>query len=159
MKEIKLTQGQIALVDDEDFERLNQFKWFANKNGRTYYARRTPNINGKKISILMHQLIINSSEIDHLNGNGVDNQRSNLRSCTHKENSRNKRKNKNAYSIYKGVSFMKSNKKWGSRIKCDYKSIHLGFFILEIDAAKAYNNKAIELFGKFANLNIIPNEN
>jgi len=159
MKEIKLTQGQIALVDDEDFEYLNSFKWFSAKNGNYIYARRNIRKNGKRTKIFMHQVIMNGKNIDHANRNGCDNQRLNLRFSTKSENSMNCKKQNNTSSKFKGVCFKNSLNKWRSYITINGNQKYLGHFILEIDAAKAYNNKAIELFGEFANLNIIPNEN
>lgn len=153
MKEIQLTQGQIALVDDEDFENLNQFRWCAVKIGRTFYAVRNVRIDGKKRGVRMHCQILGGKLIDHKDHNGLNNQKSNLRFCTASQNCMNKRKRKNCVSIYKGVCFHKQHKRWLAHIKKDGKDNHLGYFVTEIDAAKAYNIKAVELFGEFANLN------
>jgi hypothetical protein len=92
MKEIKLTQGQVALVDDEDFEKINQFKWFAAKKGKTFYATRNITVNGKRKSALMHWYIMDGKSIDHIDRNGCNNCRNNLRFCTHQENQMNNRK-------------------------------------------------------------------
>lgn len=159
MKEIKLTQGQVALVDDEDFEYLNQFKWFAAKNGNYTYARRNIRVNGKRTKIFMHQVIMNGKNIDHANRNGCDNRRFNLRFSNKSENSMNCKKQDNKSSIFKGVCLDKKSLKWRSNIKINGKQKYLGNFNFEKDAALAYNKKAIEFFGEFANLNIIPNEN
>jgi hypothetical protein len=156
MKEIKLTQNQVALVDDEDFERLNQFKWCANKIGNTFYAISSINIDGIKKNVYMHRYIISGKHIDHIDGNGINNQKINLRICTHKENMMNQYKRSNLSSIFKGVSFYKPTKKWRCQININGKNTYLGCFISEIEAAKAYNKKAIENYGKFANLNVIP---
>lgn len=153
MKEIQLTQGKIALVDDSNFDGLNQFKWYAAKLGRTFYAVRSVRVDGKQKSVRMHCEILGGSLIDHIDHDGLNNQKSNLRFCTASENCMNKRKRENCVSIYKGICFHKQHKKWLAHIKINRKDNHLGYFSSEIEAAKAYNAKAIELFGEFANLN------
>lgn len=155
MKEIQLTQGQVALVDDEDFESLNQFKWCAHKHGNTFYAVRSIYANGKQ-SIYMHGAIMGGKGVDHIDGCGLNNQKSNLRLCTQSQNNMNRNKQGNTSSVYKGVYFSKRDKKWMARIKINRKFIYLGLYNTEVEAAKAYNTKAIELFCEFANLNIIP---
>lgn len=153
MKEIELTQGKVALVDDDDFERLNQIRWYANKHANTFYAVGYIKVNKKAISVLMHWLVMGGKGIDHIDHNGLNNQKSNLRFCTVSENGMNQQKQKNRSSIYKGVYFNKLSKKWGAYININRKNIYLGSFTDEIQAAKAYNQKAIELFREFANLN------
>lgn len=149
MKHINLTQDKYTIVDDEDYEYLNQWKWCINSNG---YAIRSE----KGKHILMHKVIINDkSNVDHINGDRLDNRRNNLRLATHKENMRNKNKINNTSSKYKGVTYNKRAKKWKSQITIDKNCIYLGLFENEVDAAKAYNIKAIELFGDFAKLNCI----
>lgn len=157
MKTIQLTQGQVALIDDEDFETLNQFKWCAHKDPNTFYAERVQTKPIRK-TIKMHRLIMSvpiGFEIDHKDGNGLNNQRNNLRICTRSENQMNRRKKENSSSIYKGVSFHKREGKWRAVIMINGKYIGLGDFDSEVEAAKAYNTKAIELFCEFANLNNI----
>jgi len=156
MKEINLTQGLVALVDDEDFETLNQFRWYANKHGNTFYAGRNLRVNGKGKQVYMHQIILNGKCIDHRDMNGLNNQRSNLRFCTRSQNMMNRPKWGNTSSIYKGVSFHRGTKKWRTTIQINGKIIHVGLFDTEVESARAYNKKAIELFCEFANLNIIP---
>jgi hypothetical protein len=101
----------------------------------------------------MHWEMMNGKYIDHLDGNGLNNQRSNLRFATKSENGMNRQKQENTTSIYKGVSWHKHNRKWVAYITINGKRSHLGYFISEVDAAKVYNQKAIELFCEFANLN------
>ena len=143
MKEIELTQGQVALVDDEDYERLSQWKlWCALKRGRTFYAGRSgTRKNGKRYVIHMHREILRlqpgDGEVDHINHNGLDNRRSNLRVVSHKINSRNRRKHKCNTSGYNGVVWEKKSKKWRARIDMDRKNIHLGLFNNIDDAVKA----------------------
>jgi hypothetical protein len=157
MKLIPLSQGMFTQVDDDIFDYLNQWKWCVLKGKNNYYAQRTIRINGKRKSLLLHRAIMNISsifEIDHIDGNGLNNQRVNLRACNHKQNSRNRHKHKGV-SIYKGVSFIKNRNAYSSEMYFNNKHIYLGYFKIEEDAAKAYDVKARELFGEFANLNFI----
>lgn len=158
MKIIKLTQGKEALIDDDDYERVNKFKWQFHKKG---YATHGYKIKGKCKKIRMHRFILQApknKQVDHINGNTLDNRKQNLRLCSHRENSRNTAKTKNkTLSRYKGVS--KTHRKyWRSYIVLNDKQIHLGYFKTEAEAAKAYNKKASDLFGSFARLNIIEDE-
>lgn len=131
MKEIKLSQicknngKYVALVDDEDYEALNSFRWCAYKHGNTFYAARSIMSNGKKSTIRMHQMILRGTGIDHIDGNGLNNQKSNLRFCTKSENAMNMRKHKNTTSIYKGVYFNKHAKKWQADITINGKIIYM----------------------------------
>lgn len=152
MKKILLTQGKIALVDDEDHAFLKQWKWNANKIRHNYYAVR---IAGKN-SIYMHRAILKAAagvEIDHINGNGLDNRKKNLRKTTRKQNGRNLRPRTNGTSKFKGVCRDKSRRKWASHIKVNGKSVFLGRFMKEKDAALAYNAAALKNFGKYARIN------
>lgn len=151
MKKIKLTQGQFALVDDEDYEKVNQFKWCAHWNVNHFYAK-----NNKKGR--MHRYIMNTPVgmfTDHKNHNTLDNQKSNLRICTYQQNQANRKKQKGISSKYKGVCWDKQVRKWLVGIRFNQKRINLGRFKSEIKAAIAYNKKAKELFGAFALLNKI----
>ena len=146
MKEIKLTQGKFALVDDEDFDELNKFKWYAQGGANSFYARRDISNNGKRYRILMHRKILGLTNpnihCDHVNNNGLDNQKSNLRGCTVSENLRNSKPFINSTSKYKGVSFYKRDNKWRAQIMIDGKETHLGYFKDEIEAAKVYDKAA-----------------
>lgn len=163
MKEILLSKHgknkgkYVALVNDEDFELLNSFKWWANKHRDTYYAARKVYVGRSQTTIYMQWDVLNGKSIDHVDGNGLNNQRYNLRFCTKSQNQMNNRKQirkqNNASSIYKGASFHKQTGKWIARIKINGNSIYIGLFPSEIEAAKAYDKKAIELFGEFAHLN------
>lgn len=161
MKEIQLSRfgknkGKfIALVDDEDFESINQYKWFVMKSRTTIYAARNVRVGGKRTNLRMHWEIMGGKGVDHKDHNGLNNQKSNLRFCTASENLMNRRKWKNTSSIYKGVCFNKLARKWQANIQTNGKLIHIGLFVSEVDAARAYNEKAIEFFGEFANLNNI----
>jgi hypothetical protein len=144
MKEIELTQGKITLVDDEDYEYLNQWKWSTKKHRLTYYATRSEYIGkeggvSKKRNFLMHRIILNANEgdiIDHINGDGWDNRKENLRFVTNRENCQNKHARKT--SAYVGVSWRKREKKWESHVRDKDETIHLGYFKSESDAAAAY---------------------
>ena len=153
MKEVLLTRGMIALVDDEDFEYINQWKWKAQKGRNTYYATRNVNKKGKYKTISMHRLVLSiedKREIDHKDRDGLNNQKLNLRVCSNHENQGNKVGW--GRSKYKGVSFI--NRGYiQAQIRINNKSVYLGLFHNEEDAARAYDRKAIEVFGEFANLN------
>ena len=148
MKLIETTQGKIAKVSDQDFEQLSQKKWHFNKQGVAFRK------NGK--SIYMHRFIMQPPkfmEVDHINGDILDNTRENLRICTHADNLRNRRVNKNTRSGFKGVR--PNGSKWQGYIMFNGKFIALGQFDTKEDAAKAYNNVAKIYFGEFARLNEI----
>ena len=156
MKRIPLTQGKFALVDDEDYKWLNQYKWHALKDKHTFYAVRGICLNGKMKRIFMHREItqaLPNEETDHRNHNGLHNWRDNLRTCTRSENARNRKPSKSCSSRYKGVRWYKRNHNWNAQIGKNGKQYHIGYFTSEIEAAKAYDAKAKELFGEFAYLN------
>lgn len=157
MKEIKLSQGLVALVDDDDYEWLNSFKWCVRKGGNNFYAKTGIRGHGIRAKQDMHKLIMGNNPlkpmIDHKDGNGLNNQRDNLRFCTAQENQMNARPQLNCYSLYKGVSWDKKRKKWVAYIRINRKMINLGGFNLEEDAAKAYDVAAIKHCPEFAKLN------
>jgi hypothetical protein len=159
MKEIKLTRGIVVIVDDEDYEFLNKWKWYAARAGNSVYAQRGVCINERINIIKMHRVIMSSPvdlEIDHIDGNGLNNQRSNLRTCTRSQNMMNQKPRLNCSSKYKGVTWNKRDNRYQARIIINYKNISLGYFKSEKDAAITYNSKALELYGEFAWLNEIP---
>ncbi len=157
MKEIKLTQGKVALVDDADFEWLNQWKWYARKGVNTFYALRNSTDDKVRITVLMHRVITGTTDAkipcDHGDMNGLNNQRYNIRVCTHGQNQKNRTSYAGSSSKYKGVSFHKPTRKWIAQISNNCKLLYLGLFDNEIDAAKAYNEAAIIYHGEFARLN------
>lgn len=166
MKKIELSgaagKGVFVLVDDEDYEKVKQFKWNAQiKKSKSIYATAAININGKWINIRMHRFIlgVDASEkrqTDHINNNTLDNRKSNLRLCTSKQNDFNRLPKVNKkYSPYKGVCFHKGRKKFTAYIMFDDKQIHLGGYKTDREAALAYDKKAMELFGEYAYLNIL----
>jgi len=157
MKEIKLNRGFSAKVDDEDYDFLNQWKWYAFTNKYTFYAVRQPSRKeGPRKLIFMHRIIINTPEnleVDHIDHNGLNNQKINLRNCTRGQNQKNRINKKVFSSPYKGVFY--DRKYIRSVIYLKHKAIHLGTFKTEESAALAYNKAAIQYHKKFANLNII----
>ena len=153
MKEIQLTQGKVALVDDDDFEWLSQWKWHTDKNG---YAKRTDRSSAKRRTINMHREIMGftSSDgkiTDHINGIKTDNRKINLREATNSQNVCNQKNRSDNKSGFKGVCFDKKSKKWRSYIYLNGKQKNLGFYNSEFDAANEYKKAAIKHFGEFAN--------
>lgn len=160
MKKIKLTQGKYALVDDEDFKKLNKFKWWAlKKSGGRFYAIRTEQRNGVIKHITMHRAILKMTNskihVDHKDLNGLNNQRNNIRPATVGQNIANTPSLKGSSSKYKGVVWRPEYKYWQVQIMKDGQYYHIGCFKDEKEAALAYNKKAIELHGEFAFLNVI----
>jgi hypothetical protein len=155
MEEIPLTQGKVALVDDEDYAWLNQWKWYAKRCKNLFYATRTIHPKGgKHYNLLMHRVVLetpNGVDVDHVDHNGLNNQKFNLRHCTRAENSRNASKAKNRTSPFKGVYL--GNGLIRASIRVDLKLINIGCFNTHEEAARAYDKKAIEYFGEFAQLN------
>jgi len=160
MKRIKLTQGKYAMVDDCDFEELSKHKWYAEKSGNTFYAARgvTVDVNQQKI-IKMHRVILGLSSpdvlCDHIDGNGLNNTRANIRSCTRNQNQMNKRLSAKNTTGFKGVCLNKKTGKFYAQIKVGRKNKYLGYFDCPLKAAKAYNCAAKKLHGEFASPNII----
>ena len=139
MKEIPLTQGQVALVDDDDFEWLMQWKWHAVKWGNVFYAIRMLPSGSKRERISMHQALIGKKKnrvCDHINGIGTDNRRENLRHVTPRQNAQNK--HVVSSSRFPGVAWHKATNKWESRVKINGKLLHLGLFTDEEKAFQAY---------------------
>jgi len=160
-RKIPLTQGKFALVDPEDYQELSKYKWFAIRSPRGFYAARSVGSNRRKTgqqTIRMHQVILKPPEgkfIDHINHNGLDNRRSNLRICTLQQNIWNMRKQRgNCASQYKGVTWRKDIGKWQARITCNGELLSIGLFDDEKAAAAAYDKKAKELFREYAAPNL-----
>lgn len=156
-RRIRLTQGKFAIVDSEDYARLIRYKWCAVKCYNTFYAVRKNRGKNARGNIRMHRVIIGVDKgysVDHINHNGIDNRRSNLRAATHAENLRNTlRRCSNESSRYRGVCWNKTNKKWRSNITVNFEQKHLGYFSDEISAAKAYDAAAKKYHCEFAVLN------
>lgn len=160
-KLIPLTNGEFTLVDDEDYEELAKYKWGVLKVHQSSHATRTTKT--KNESRFMHRIIFKAKTgepfIDHIDGNGLNNQKSNLRWASRSENMQNSKKTLGKrHSKYKGVSFHKGSKKWCANIRKETKKIYLGLFETEIAAAQCYNKVAKEIFGAFAKINLIEGE-
>lgn len=160
MKEIKLSGGGLALVDDEDYERVNQFKWHTAKRKHTTYAIRGFRVNGKKSSTSMHRDVVKAKKgevVDHKDHNGLNNQKENLRPGNQSQNLMNTESrvlSKPKTSEFKGVSWKKSRGKWRAALGIPVKKkIDLGLFNSEIEAAMAYDVAAFKHYGEFAYLN------
>jgi len=141
MREIPLSQGKVALVDDEDYEYLSQFRWYANNIAGLSYARRI-----SKGCAFMHRMIIEVPKgfvTDHIDGNGLNNQRKNLRIVTVRGNGQNRHQLKS--SKYPGVSWHKKTKKWMASIQINYKRIFLGVHPIEEEAYQAYKKECEKL--------------
>jgi len=162
MKRIPLTKGREALVDDQDYEYLMQWKWCATKGGKrdsNYYACRK---GGGPLRRMHHEVAERMGlhanlfqEVDHWNGRSLDNRRQNLRLATRPQNSRNRGRNRNNKSGYKGVCWHEAAQKWKAAITVNYRCIYLGVFSSKIEAARAYNEAALTHFGAFAVLNSV----
>lgn len=153
---ILLTKSRFAKVDPEDYIWLSQFRWYCNKRPHTSYAIRNAGEGKECRKILMHREIMDTPKhlvCDHINRNGLDNRKQNLRNCTKQENGMNRPSQKNGTSRYKGVCWHRRMKKWVACIKGKGRKSHLGYFVSETSAAKAYDNAARKYHGEFANLN------
>ncbi len=158
MRKIELTQGKIAIVDDRDFPMVINYKWYAFQSKQDWYAQTHIKKNNKRTSLQMHRLItgvLSGIEIDHIDHNGLNNRRSNLRFATNQQNSFNRKSHIGSSSKYKGVSWNNLQRKWVVQIAINGKGRHIGYFANEKDAALAYNKVALRLFGNFAYLNDI----
>lgn len=149
-REIPLSRGMVALVDDEDYEKLNKYKWTALFcKWEIIYAVRSEN----NSSVLMHRQILDAHKgitVDHINHNGLDNRRENIRLATVSENNMNRGKTKKNKSGYKGAYFDKRKRKYRTTIRKNNRTIHIGYFDTAIEAARAYDNAVKQHFGEFS---------
>lgn len=158
MKTIPLTQDLVAIVDDADYETLSQFKWHAKKHACSAYAARNIRVDGKQRTLKMHRVIMGDDatglHVDHRDGDGLNNQRGNLRICTRSENNRNRRLNKDNVTGLKGVSAPKTMResvnKFAAQIRVNGKCHHLGHFSTAELAHAAYCAAAVRFHGEFA---------
>ncbi|MCK9369482.1 AP2 domain-containing protein [Candidatus Dojkabacteria bacterium] len=159
MKKITLTQGKFALVDDTDYEWINQWKWFYSADGYAVRAFQIGHGKNRKVKIMrMHRLILDAPpklEVDHIDHNRLNNIRINLRVSTRAENARNASLGSRNTSGFKGVCWDKERLAWATYIKTGGRHIYLGRFKSKELAAEAYNQAAIKYFGEFASLNAI----
>jgi hypothetical protein len=150
VKQIKLTQGKVALIDDQDFAEVSKRKWFAVFDGYNWYASSR---DGTHRHMRMHTFLMkppSGVRIDHWDRNGLNNQRRNLRICTQSQNCHNRYFRIANKSGFKGVSWKKTNRKWCAQIKVGPKVMHLGLFKDPKEAAKVYDQAALDHFGEFA---------
>ena len=150
--EIPVGHGRVAQVDATDFEMLSHWKWCVNAYG---YVRRGVRVGGRQHDVVIHRQLMlpdPGQDVDHINGDKLDNRRANLRLCTRKENVQSRRKFRGT-SQYKGVMWDKRNSKWTAKLTTGGKQFYLGLFCEEADAARAYDAKARELYGRFARPN------
>jgi hypothetical protein len=156
VRAIPLTQGKTALIDDADYDLIKNIHLSAYKNGNAWYARYNINTVPRHTGLL-HRLVLGArpGEIcDHINGDGLDNRRSNLRIVTKLQNNINSMKKcKSTDHHFKGVTWRERLNKWQARIGINYHDYNLGLFQREEDAAKAYDDAAIKAFGEYAKLN------
>jgi len=158
-RRIRLSQGRYAIVDPDDYARLSEHRWHAAKHTRSFYAMRTQ-WSGKlrrTVTIMMHREIMHAPEgmvIDHINHNGLDNRKANLRLATLADNARNARYPKiNTSSKYRGVWYNPKKKRWRATIGINNKRKQVGYFRNEINAARAYDEAAKKYYRDFAVLN------
>lgn len=156
-REIRLTQGKVALVDIDDYERVSSFAWNAYYDRHVWYGRRTTRWKDgdakKQATILLHRFIMRLEAgdrrvVDHINGNGLDNRRANLRVCTNAENSRNSRLRQHTARELRGVMPLPSGN-WGAQICVNYRKIFLGTFSSKKEAHAAYCDAATKYHGRF----------
>jgi hypothetical protein len=159
MKQLRLQNGSVALVDDEDYEELSKFKWYADQRSRSCYIRRLERNNTpegpRQRCVYLHRQIMQpppGMDVDHINSDATDNRRENLRICTRSQNNQNARRRVDSNQSYKGV-WITQNGKYASRIYDGGKKVHIGVYDNEVSAAEAYDRKAKELFGAYAKLN------
>ncbi len=154
MKTIPLTQGRVALVSDQDWFWLSQYKWYAHRINRCWYARTNIRVGFRQRNIKMHRLLLGfpTCRVDHRNCNGLDNRRCNLRRASNQQNVGNRRRNLNNKSGVKGVHWHKVGNAWCAKIGQNGKRIHLGLFKTRKAAARAYAKAAKKWFGNYARL-------
>lgn len=158
MVEVPLTQGKIAIIDDEDAERILAYKWFAAWHGpsKIWYAHRSERIDGKGQTVRMHRFILNAPsrlQVDHINRDGLDNRRSNLRLATHAQNQRNRLSALANTLGFRGVRELPRGGAFSAHIKVDGEAIRIAPFKTAEDAARAYDLLAKHYHGEFATLN------
>ncbi len=155
MKEIKLTRGMVAIVDDEHFDWLNTWKWYAHKGRNTFYAARHIKEPGqKRVTIFMHILLTGGQRagkvVDHKDGNGLNNTDDNIRVCSYSQNQTNSPDRKLGAAGFRGVTIGKGKKKYIAQIRKEGKKVNLGSFYTAEEASDAYNKAAALSHGEFA---------
>lgn len=155
MRQIALSKGMVAIVDDDDYEELSKYKWHILDNKSGYAARNSlphETFGPRRHHILMHRAVNKTPDgmhTDHINGNKLDNRKENLRTVTQNENAKNRKKNAKGTSKYKGVYWHKQHRKWYAQISVNKKTVFLGLFRDEHSAHEAYEQAALRLFGQY----------
>ena len=161
MKELVLSQGRTALLDEFDYERVSRWKWTAASIGSNWYALRVMRGKGKSKTVYLHRHLLNPPKgylVDHINGSSLDNRRKNLRICSVAQNAKNRGIDRRNTSGYKGVTRINDTRRknvWKAQLATKDKLFYLGCFASPVEAARMYNMKAKEIFGEFARLNKI----
>lgn len=158
VREIPLTQGKVALVDEEDYELVAGFSWSASKRARTMYANAYVRGTGRagRAMVYMHRIIMSPPagvEVDHIDGDGLNNTRANLRLCTRAQNHQNHHGTRSRITTYRGITFDGNTGTWVAQIQMDGRGYRLGTFDNAYDAACEYDIAASCMFGQFASLN------
>jgi hypothetical protein len=156
--EVELTQGKVARIDDEDWPLIAPYRWYAanTSNGTRWYAHATPMRGGNRATkVKMHHLILGLKHVDHIDEDGLNNRRDNLRPSTNAQNQQNTG-SRGGSSQYKGVSWDARKEKWRVAFRCEGKYFFVGNYSAETDAARAYNAAILPLAGEFARLNVLP---
>jgi hypothetical protein len=156
---VTLTRGCQAVIDAEDAPKAARHNWVGFPRGHLMYARTIIQVNGKPRALFLHQLVMGKCyglDVDHIDGDALNNRRSNLRFATRSQNLRNSRKQSRVdlTSIHKGVSFLPKYERWWSRIRVDGRNLALGCYATSEDAARAYDAAADHYFGEFAKTNV-----
>ena len=157
-RRIPLTQGKVAIVDDEDAH-FAEKKWYAARQGHHFYAQRNSTKGQERTTVRLHREILAAPGgvlVDHKNDNGLDCRRENLRLCTTSQNQMKRKNRKGHSSRFKGVCWHRAHRKWIAQIQTPRGKKHLGLFENEIEAAAAYDGAAVEFFGEFARPNFPP---
>jgi hypothetical protein len=157
VREVPLTQGYVALVDDEDYDRVAQFRWHIARSRGRVYATRGYRLSGRRYDVLMHRFLLSTPEgfeTDHIDGDSLNNQRGNLRICSPSSNQANRGKPSNNRSGFKGVYWAPQRGRWRSVIRVNGRLRHLGYFESPEEAARAYDRSAYAAWGEFAHLNL-----
>ncbi len=153
---IPLTRGKAATIDSDDYLRVAGYQWRANKarGGHIYYAMANlPRREGRRSCVLLHRIVANAPdevEIDHIDGDGLNCRRNNLRRATRQQNACNRRRRRNFASRFKGVLRAETRNRWIAKIRANNRAYYLGTFDSQEEAARAYSDAAIELHGEFA---------
>ncbi|OHB81180.1 MAG: hypothetical protein A2W31_05055 [Planctomycetes bacterium RBG_16_64_10] len=156
MKTVQLTKGKVALVDDRDYPLVSRYRWKAIRPRTIWYAQRNAWNGRRYVGLFMHRVVMavgDGERVDHVNCDGLDNRRSNLRVATRSENAANFRKSDGCSSRFKGVSRHRKSGRWRASIQIRRRVVHLGYFDREEDAARAYDAAAVAVFGEFARTN------